>query len=396
MPQANDLSRCLTALDQDSTVIAVIEMSQASWLVAGIVPGIERHPAKKLEPDPAALLRLLQPHGTSPWAKGSRWAEAERTGRQISRIAVAFEAGRDGVWLARWLRARDVEAEVIHPNSIAVSREHRRAKTDRLDTALLKRAFLGWLRGEPDHCQMIAIPSLEEDAKRPGRERDALVGERTRIINRFKSTLAWLGIRGFKPNLRNAAARLEALRTPEGTPLPDNTLAELRRELARLQLIAAQIREIEKARLERLQQQPSTGAHPMIRVLAQVRGVGVETADMLANEAFSRPLRDPRAVARYGGLTGSPDESGSRRREKGLARAGNARVRRGMIQLAWRFLMFQKDSALARWYWRRTAEARGGARKTMIVALARKLLIGLWRLATLGEIPEGVVLRPAS
>jgi transposase len=299
MPQANDLSRCLTALDQDSTVIAVIEMSQASWLVAGIVPGIERHPAKKLEPDPAALLRLLQ-----------RWrAEAERTGRQISRIAVAFEAGRDGVWLvphgtSPWAegsrrRARDVEAEVIHPNSIAVSREHRRAKTDRLDTALLKRAFLGWLRGEPDHCQMIAIPSLEEeDAKRPGRERDALVGERTRIINRFKSTLAWLGIRGFKPNLRNAAARLEALRTPEGAPLPDNTLAELRRELARLQLIAAQIREIEKARLERLQQQPSTGAHPMIRVLAQVRGVGVETADMLANEAFSRPLRDPRAVAR--------------------------------------------------------------------------------------------------
>jgi transposase len=138
---------------------------------------------------------------------------------------------------------------VIHPNSIAVSRQHRRAKTDRLDTALLKRAFLGWLRGEPDHCQMIAILSLEEDAKRPGRERDALVGERTRIINRFKSTLAWLGIRRFKPNLRNAAARLEALRTPEGAPLPDNTLAELRRELARLQLIAAQIREIEKARL---------------------------------------------------------------------------------------------------------------------------------------------------
>jgi transposase len=152
-----------------------------------------------------------------------------------------------------------------------------------------------------------------------------------------------------------------------------------------------------------LQQQPSTGAHPMIRVLAQVRGVGVETADLLANEAFSRPLRDPRqwrgapAPAKAGGgLTGSPDESGSRRREKGLARAGNARIHRGMIQLAWRFLMFQKDSALARWYWRRTAEARGGARKTMIVALARKLLIGLWRLATIGEIPEGVVLRPAS
>ena len=398
MPQVNDLSRCLAALDQDSTLIAVIEMSQSSWLVAGIVPGIARHPMKKLEPDKAALLQLLH-----------RWrAEAERSGRKISRIAVAFEAGRDGVWLARWLRGRDIDAQVIHPNSIAVSREHRRAKTDRLDTALLKRAFLGWLRGERDHCQMIAIPTLEEeDAKRPGRERDALVGERTRIINRFKSTLAWLGIRGFKPHLRHAAVRLETLRTHEGMPLPANTMAELRREIVRLQLIAEQIREIEAARMERLEQQPGAGAHPMVRVLAQIRGVGVETADMLAHEAFSRPLRDQRAVARGacpragqrpdpgGGLTGSPDESGARRREKGLARAGNSRVRRGMIQLAWRFLMFQKDSALVRWYRQRTAEARGATRKTMIVALARKLLIELWRLATTGQVPEGVVLRSA-
>ena len=387
MPQVNDLSRCLAALDQDSTLIAVIEMSQSSWLVAGIVPGIERHPVKKLEPDEAALLRVLH-----------RWrAEAARSGRRIERIAIAFEAGRDGVWLARWLRERDVDAQVIHPNSIAVSREHRRAKTDRLDTALLKRAFLGWLRGEPDHCNMIAIPTLaEEDAKRPGRERDALVGERTRIINRFKSTLAWLGIRGFKPHLRHAAARLETLRTPEGVPLPANTMAELRREIARLRLIAEQIREIEAARVERLEQQPGAGAHPMVRVLAQIRGVGIETADMLAHEAFSRPLRDQRAVARYGGLTGSPDESGARRREKGLARAGNARVRRGMIQLAWRFLIFQKDSALVRWYRQRTTEGRGATRKTMIVALARKLLIELWRLATTGQVPQGVVLRSAS
>ncbi len=192
MPQVKDRSRCLAALDQDSTLIAVIEMSQSSWLVAGIVRGIARHPVKKLEPDEAGLLRL--PH---------RWRdEAARSGHQIKRIAVAFEAGRDGVWLAPhgsspWaegsrLRARGVEAQVIHPNSIAVSREHRRAKTDRLDTALLKRAFLGRLRGEREHCQMIAIPTREEeDAKRPGRERDALVGERTRIINRFRAP--WRG-----------------------------------------------------------------------------------------------------------------------------------------------------------------------------------------------------------
>jgi transposase len=252
---------------------------------------------------------------------------------------------------------------------------------------------------------MIAIPSLEEeDAKRPGREREMLVGERTRIINRFKSTLAWLGIRGFNPTLRRAAARLETLRTPEGAALPGHTLTELHRAVTRLQLIAQQIRDIESTRLRQLEQQPNAGAHPMMRLLARVRGVGVETADLLAHEAFSHPLRDQRAVAPYGGLTGAPDESGARRREKGLARAGNARVRRGMIQLAWRFLIFQQDSALARWYRQRTADRRGATRKTMIVALARKLLIapvrgpgaGLWRLATTGEVPDGVVLRPVA
>ena len=133
----------------------------------------------------------------------------------------------------------------------------------------------------------------------------------------------------------------------------------------------------------------------MILLLARVIGIGIETADMLVQEVLSRKLRDRRAVARYGGLTGSPEESGARRREKGLARAGNARVRRGMLQLAWRFLMFQKDSALAQWYRARTADARSATRKTMIVALARKLLVALWKLVTTGELPNGVVLRPA-
>ena len=160
--------------------------------------------------------------------------EAARAGRTIGRVTVAFEAGRDGFWLARWLRARDVEAYVIHPSSVPVPREHRRAKTDRLDTELLKRAFLGWLRGEPDHCSMAAVPTLEdEDARRPNRERESLVGERTRIVNRMKGNLARLGIRGFKPTLRKAPERLEALHTPEGPPLPPNTAAELRRDMAR-------------------------------------------------------------------------------------------------------------------------------------------------------------------
>jgi transposase len=151
-----------------------------------------------------------------------------------TRMVVAFEAGRDGFWLARWLRARGIEAYVIHPTSVAVSREHRRAKTDRLDTELLKRAFLGWLRGEPDHCSMAAIPSLqEEDAKRPTRERENLVGERTRIVNRMKACLVRFGIRNFNPTLRRATERLNAICTPEGVSLPPNTLAELRRDMAR-------------------------------------------------------------------------------------------------------------------------------------------------------------------
>jgi transposase len=388
MPQRNDLSRSLVPFQQDGTLVAVIELSRSSWLVAGIVPGLERHPLKKLAPDEDALLRLLH-----------RWRdEAAKAGCTITRLAVAFEAGRDGFWLARWLRAREVEAHVIHPTSIAVSREHRRAKTDRLDTGLLKRAFLGWLRGEPGHCSMAAVPTLEEeDARRPNREREGLVGERTRIVNRMRGCLARLGIRGFGPASRGAPDRLEALCTPEGVALPPNTLAELRRDMARLRFVSDQIAEIEAARRERLRQAPAEDRpHAMVRLLARVIGVGVETADMLVHEVLRRDLRDRRAVARYAGLTGSPEESGARRREKGLAKAGSARVRRGMVQLAWRFLRFQEGSGLAGWYRARTADARAGTRKTMIVALARKLLIALWRLVTTGEVPEGVVLRPAA
>ena len=223
---------------------------------------------------------------------------------------------------------------------------------------------------------------------------NCLVGERTRIVNRMKGTLARLGIRNFKPTLRKAAERLGTL-PPEGSALPPNVSAELQRDIARLGFVISQIKEIEEARQERLEQEPETGPHAMVRHLARVVGVGIETADMLVNEVLSRPMRDRKAVARYAGLTGSPDESGAKRREQGLARAGNARVRRGMIQLAWRFLRFQKESALARWYQARTADSRAGTRKTMIVALARKLLIALWRFVTTGETLQGVILRPA-
>jgi len=381
----NDLSRSLIPFDPNQTLTAVVELSKKTWLVAGIIPGIERQPLKKLAADENELLKLLE-----------RWrGEAEKAGHKITRIAVAFETGRDGFWLARWLRARGIEAHVIHAASVPVSREHRRAKTDRLDTEQLKRAFLGWLRGERNHCKMATIPTFtEEDTKRPHRERETLVGEQTTIINRVKATLTRLGIRNFDPKLEKSPDRLEQLRTPEDEAIPPNTLAELKRDLARKQLVAEQIQQIEKARLEQLKQAPKAGPNLMVLVLMRVIGIGIETADMLVKEILSRNLRDRRAVARYGGLTGSPDESGSRSREKGLSRSGNARVRRGMIQLAWRFLRFQNESALAKWFEMRTKNART-SRKKMIVALARKLLIALWHLVRDGVVPEGVVLRPA-
>ena len=386
MAKVNDLSRSLAALDQDTTLIAVVELSSKSWLVAAAVPGVQRHPLKKLDPDASALLKLIE-----------RWrGEAERRGRTIKRVVLAYEAGRDGFWLARWLKERGIEAYVIHPASVAVSRERKRAKTDRLDAAMLLRVLLGWLRGERGHCSMVAIPSLEEeDARRPSRERETLIGERARITNRIKGALIRFGIRSFNPLLRKAPQSLEKLQTAEGGPLPVNTLEEIKRDLARMAVVRAQIAAIEKARLERLKQAPKTGPNAMVQLLARVIGIGIETADMLVREVLSRTLRDRRAVGRYAGLTGSPDESGSRRREKGLTRAGNARVRRGLIQLAWRFLMFQKESALAQWYRMRTAGAKPAQRKSLIVALARKLLIALWRLATTGEVPHGLALRPA-
>lgn len=381
----NDLSRCLVPLDADQTLVAVIELSLSSWLVSGIVPGVERQPLKKLKPEPNVLLQLLQ-----------RWRlEAERSGHRITRFAVAYEAGRDGFWLARFLGAHGIEGHVIHPSSVAVSREHRRAKTDRLDTEMLKRAFLGWLRGERDHCKMVAIPTFDdEDAKRPSRERECLVAEQSRLINRMKSALVRFGIRGFNPKLKRASENLEKLRTPEGGALPPNTLAELKRDLERRAFIYDQIRKIEEERAARLKRAPNTGSNIMVRLLARVVGVGIETADLLVNEILQRDMRDRRAVGRYAGLTGSPQRSGSMNREKGLARSGNARVRRTMVQLACRFLLFQKNSALARWYYQRTENA-ARTRKTMIVALARKLLVALWRLAREGIVPEGVIMRSA-
>ena len=205
MPATDNQSQSPAAFEETRTLVAVIDMSLSSWVVLGLVPGLQRRPEKKLRADEAGLLSLLH-----------RWRdEAERGGCRIERICVAFEAARDGFWLARWLEGHEIEPHVIHASSIPVKREQRRAKTDRLDCRLLMRAYVGWLRGEAEHCRMVAVPSIEsEDAKIPHRERAARSRECTRVINRMKSTLARLGIRGFKPNLKKAAGKLDDLCLP--------------------------------------------------------------------------------------------------------------------------------------------------------------------------------------
>src|SRR5688572_13648699 len=281
-------------------------MSGSSWLVAATVPGIDRRPLQKLPVNPARLVEQVE-----RWRK-----EAARAGRTITRTVVAYESGRDGFWLARLLRGHGIEVYVIHASSVAVSREQRRAKTDRLDTEMLMRPLLGWLRGEPGHCRMVAIPTVaQEDARRPGRERDALVIERTRLTNTIKAELALWGIQGFKPGLKKAAEHLEALRTVEGEPLPPNTLAKLHRLLKRRSLISEQITAIEQNAAQAVERDPTALVLLLIK--------GLETAQMLVHEVLSRNLPDRRAVACYAGLTGTPDESGSKRRDKGISKAGN-------------------------------------------------------------------------
>jgi transposase len=382
----DDSKACLTAFVQDSTLTVVIEMSLASWLVAGMVPGINREPRKKIAPNPELLLQLLY-----------RWRdEAIKAGKEITRIAVAYETGRDGFWLARWLRARGIDAHVIHATSVAVSREHRRAKTDRIDTAMLQRGFLGWLRGERGHCSMAIVPTVaEEDGRCPHRERETLIKQRTSTANRMKSILIQFGVRNFNPSLRKAPKKLDSVRTPEGIPLPSNAVAALQRHMERFRIINEQIKAIERTRLQRLQRDPAEKFNAMVFLLVRIIGLGVETAEQLVREILSRNLRDRKAVARYAGLTGSPDESGSMRREKGLSRSGNGRERNILIQLSWRLLKFQPQSDLVLWFKNRTANAQG-SRKPMIVAFARKLIIAIWRYVNTGVVPEGFQLRSAA
>jgi transposase len=377
-----------TALDHESTIVAVVELSARSWLVGAQVAGVPRQCRQKLAPSAEGLLDHLD----------QLRQRAEKAGKRVSRVVVAYEAGRDGFWLARWLLGRGIEVYVIQPSSVPVDRRARRAKTDALDVEMLLRTTLAWLRGEPRVCSMVPIPSeVEEDGRRPLRERQDLIRERLAITNKIDGVLATLGVGGYRPLRRDRRERLEALRRPGGGPLPAHAKARLARLLDRLELVLEQIGVLEEARDAVVAREavPGGEAEGLVRRLVGLKGIGPELATLLAWEAFVRPFRDRRALAAYAGLTGTPFDSGDKRREQGIGKAGNRRLRAALVELAWLWLRYQPDSALAAWFRSRTGSVGGRMRKVMIVALARKLLVALWRFCRHGVLPEGATLKAA-
>jgi len=377
-----------TALDHESTIVAVVELSARSWLVGAQVAGVPRQCRQKLAPSAEGLLDHLD----------QLRQRALKAGKRVSRVVVAYEAGRDGFWLARWLLGRGIEVYVIQPSSVPVDRRARRAKTDALDVEMLLRTTLAWLRGEPRVCSMVPIPSeVEEDGRRPLRERQDLIRARLALTNKIDGVLATLGVGGYRPLRRDRRERLEALRRPGGGPLPAHARARLARLLDRLELVLEQIGVLEEARDAVVAREavPGGEAEGLVRRLVGLKGIGPELATLLAWEAFVRPFRDRRALAAYAGLTGTPFDSGDKRREQGIGKAGNRRLRAALVELAWLWLRYQPDSALAAWFRSRTGSVGGRMRKVMIVALARKLLVALWRFCRHGVLPEGATLKAA-
>jgi transposase len=373
----------------DTTIFVALELSKASWLIAINAPGSDKVSKYAIAPAETAALQAILARAK---------ALAERRCRVSARIAVIHEAGLDGFWVHRWLEAHGVESHVVDPASIAVDRRSRRVKTDRIDVEKLLHTLMAWARGERRICSMVRPPSSEqEDDRRLTREREALVSERTRHVNRIKGLLATQGISGFEPIRQDRRKRFEALRRWDGQPLPARLKSELLRELDRLELVIAQTAIIEAERNSALDEKQtaepaasvdSVGAH-----LIRLKGVGPEIASVLRLEAFRRSFANRREVAAYAGLAPSPWKSGSIEVDQGISKAGNPRLRRTMIQLAWLWLRHQPGSALSRWFHERVGDRRGRIRRITIVAVARKLLIALWRSITQGLVPEGIKIR---
>jgi transposase len=369
-----------------ATVYVALELSNQSWLVAlreGAAGKTSLHKVKAR--DTACLLGLID--------RAAARAQ-ERGGAQV-RVLSCYEAGRDGFWLHRLLLAHGVENQVLDAASIAVPQQGRRAKSDRLDVHGLMRTLLALGRGEAE-CRIVRVPTpAEEDARRLGRERRRLVHERVGHVNRIKGLCALVGIGDYEPARANRRRQLAELKTAQGAALPAHLQREIERQLARLELVLAQLKEVEAERDAIL-----TGAPPddrgatMIRDLVRLKAVAAETATTFVREVFYRPFANRRQLGAYLGLDGSPWRSGGMAREQGISKAGNPRARAAAIQLAWRWLRYQPESALSAWFHKRVAGATGATRRKLIVALARKLVIALWRYVRFGLVPEGAAFKP--
>ena len=387
MTQAPVPNSVPTAPDYDRTLVLAIELSNKSWVLAAQVPGLPRVKAKRtIEPTAEALLAAIQ---------GYR-ERAQAAGRQVERMVATYEAGWSGFWLARWLATHGIETHVVQPSSVPVDRRARRAKSDGIDAELLLRTLLAWLRGEPRVCSMVPVPDeADEDARRCIRERTELVAERVALVNRIGAVLATLGAGEYNPLLRDRRERLDALRTALGTSLPPHAHAKISRMLDRLDLVRAQIAALEQERDAVLENEAPDRAGEMIQQLATLRGIGVQSATVLVREAFVREFANSKALGSYAGLCATPYSSGTER-EQGISKAGNRRLRTVMVELAWLWQRYQPGSAQVSWFRERVGGTGARMRKVMVIALARKLLIALWRFATQGVVPEGVVMKPES
>ncbi|MET4262617.1 transposase [Bradyrhizobium sp. S3.12.5] len=372
---------------QFGAIFVSLELSRSTWLITSLSPGngekMSRHSVSAS--DTAELMKLF--------SELKRKAMA-RTGQTYPIITIQ-EAGLEGFWLHRVMRQEGIESHVVDPASIATSRRRRRAKTDRLDGEALLRALLAYKRGEPRVCAMVAAPSPEEeDRRRLSRERRTLIAERIEHVNRIKGLLFAQGISDYVPLRQNRRIRLAALQTGDGRELPAHLKAQISRELDRLELLLTQIKavEAEQDALLAAAAKFESGTTEPVAMLSALKAMGPNFAIILWSEAFYRQFSNRRQIAAYAGLAATPWRSGGIEREQGVSKAGNPRLRTTMIQLAWLWVRHQPKSALTLWF---KANSQRGS-KRMIVALARKLLVALWKYVTHGVVIEGAVMKSAA
>lgn len=382
--QANS-TKAAAAIRVDLAAIFVsLELSRSKWLVTSLSPGggekMSRHIVS------AGDVQGLLGH----FAELQRKAEV-RT-KQNLRIISIQEAGLDGFWIHRVLGREGIESYVVDPASIATSRRRRRAKTDRIDGEALIRALLAYSRGEPRVCAMLRVPTPEEEDRRLVRERKALTNERIRHVNRIKGLLFSQGVSGYEPLKADRRKCLDALITGDGRLLPPALRAQISRELDRIELLIQQIKAVEEERDVML----AAADAPTPALLLNLKGIGPEFAAVLWSEGLSRNFDNRRQVAAYAGLAPTPWQSGQIDYEQGVSKSGNPRLRSTLVQVAWLWVRHQPNSALSQWFKARVMRNGGRYKKTAIVALARKLLVALWKYVNAGVVIEGAALTKAS